>query len=514
MSQEKKTIKKTTVKINEMPHSYETEEAMLGCVLLDNEIQNDVLLTLSDDDFYSNANRVIFSAMKGIIKSNTLLDFYTLADKLEREGIIEEAGGIEHLTEIASAVTSTANYNKYLSILHRDGVLRRLIHASNCIIEKSLESVSESDAVAFAEKSVYDIAQKQATENLYQAKDVVPEILHKFDVISRDKSAYFGIRTGFERLDRITNGLQNGDMIVIGARPSCGKTSLGMNIVENAAIMYGKKCMVFSLEMGKAQLVQRMLCSVAEIDMGDAIRAQLNKTQWKRLEEAREHISKADITINDSAIISPKEILSICRRVKQRKGLDLILIDYIGLLSPDEKNKNNNRQNEVSEISKGLKAIAKDINVPVIVLAQLSRVAVNDKTRGVTRKPQLSDLRESGSIEQDADIVMLIHRPDKVNNSLSEEDKAKNNIKSNVAEIYVEKQRNGATGMFKLFFKDSCTKFVDYNEEEHQEEESLPDDLGPKELKDDGFKDDEQFENIDDDKPYEYDDDDGSIFGE
>ena len=451
---------------NALPYSKEAEQALLCAILIDNEVQVEVLSTLSEEDFYLEAHKSIYESMSEISRTTTPLDLITLSDSLLQKGDLERVGGIEYLTNIAQIIPSTANYKKYYSIVKRNSTLRKLIRGANKIIENALTSDNEEDALTTAEQIIFNLSKNvDGNEYLTTINEVVPTVLHKFDMVSKDKNALFGIKTHFAKLDSLTNGLQNGDMILIGARPSIGKTSFGMNIVENVALKSGKKCAVFSAEMGRESITQRLICSVAEVSMTDATRGNLKAPEWKRLEIARKMISNADIYICDKPGIPPKEILSISRKLKRKKGLDMILIDYIGLLGNDETKASNTRQNEVAAISKSLKGLARELNVPVIVLSQLSRSVVQDN-----RRPQLSDLRESGAIEQDADIVMFIHRPDK-NKNLTEEEKIKKGIKDNVAEIYLDKQRNGNTGMFKLFFKASCTKFVDYIEEEQTEKE-------------------------------------------
>ena len=252
------------------------------------------------------------------------------------------------------------------------------------------------------------------------------------------------------------NGLHNSDLIILAARPAVGKTSFSMNIVENVALQ-GYSCAVFSLEMGKEQLVQRMMCSVAGVSMENAMKGKMNKTEWLKIAKAKETLSNAKIFIDDSAIVSPQEVLSKCRRLKSTVGLDLIMVDYIQLMTPGSRKNSENRQQEITEISRNLKILAKEINVPVIALSQLSRAVETRKGR-----PQLADLRESGAIEQDADIVMFIHRPDR---SATEKEIAEGKVQKNVAEIIIEKHRNGPTGLVKLYFKGECTKFVNLNEE-------------------------------------------------
>jgi replicative DNA helicase len=285
-------------------------------------------------------------------------------------------------------------------------------------------------------------------------------ILHKvFDhltELSQSDSAIPGLSTGLRDLDAKINGLNKSDLLILAARPAVGKTSFAMNLVENIALQ-GYSCAVFSLEMSREQLTERMLCSVAGVSMENAKKGKMNKTEWLKMAKAREKLSSAKIFIDDSAVIRPREIISKCRRLKSRFGLDFVMIDYIQLMTPDKSRNSDSRQNEISEISRSLKILAKEVNVPVLALSQLSRAVETRKGR-----PQLSDLRESGAIEQDADIVMFIHRPDK---SATEKEIAEGKVQKNVAEIIIEKHRSGPTGLVKLFFKGECTKFLNLNED-------------------------------------------------
>ncbi len=438
---------------NEMPHNLEAEQSLLGCILIDQDIQLDVLSALSEDDFYAESHKYIFNAMKEINAQNVPIDLVTLIDALEKSISLEKAGGVDYLTDLTGIIPSTANYKHYLDIVKRDGILRRLVRGSSEIIKEAQNSTDDQTALAFAEKKIFDISSTLDTSSMVRIDSVIPEVMNKFDAINKDKNAFQGLKTGFTKLDYMTNGLHNTDYVLIAARPSYGKTSLAMNIVENIATTTDKVCAVFSLEMGKEQLAQRMVCSVAGISMEDALKGKLDKDKWLKVAKARELLSKAKIFIDDSALITPQKMLSKCRRLKRKHGLDLVMVDYIQLMNDDGTKRSDNRQVEISNISRGLKILAKEINVPVIALSQLSRSV--EARAG--QKPQLSDLRESGAIEQDADIVMFIHRPDR---AASEKEIAEGAVQQNVAEIIIAKHRNGPTGVVKLYFKGECTKFV------------------------------------------------------
>ncbi len=440
----------------EMPHSLEAEQSLLGCVLMDAVVQSEIGSQISEDDFYSESHKYIFSTMESIIKENQPVDFVTLSDALEKRGELEAVGGIEYINQLTNVLPSSANYQRYVEIVRRDSMLRKLIRGSADIIQESEKSTDEFSALAFAEKTIYDISNTADTSTMKKIGSIIPDVMTKLDELSKDTSGYRGIKTGFKGLDNKLNGLQKSDLIILAARPAVGKTSLAMNIVEQVALQ-GYTCAVFSLEMGKEQLVQRMMCSVAGVSMENALKGRMTKTEWLKIAKARELLSNSKIYIDDSAAVTPRELISKCRRLKRKSGLDLVMVDYIQLMSSDAKKGEDNRQQEISNISRNLKILAKELNVPVIALSQLSRAVESRKGR-----PQLADLRESGAIEQDADIVMFIHRPDK---SATEKEIDEGKVKRNVAEIIIEKHRNGPTGIVELYFKGECTKFVNLNYE-------------------------------------------------
>lgn len=442
--------------LGEMPHNLEAEQALLGCLLMDTKIQVEISAYIHEEDFFAESHKNIFHAMMEIIKRNQPVDVVTLIDALEKLGTLEQAGGITYLAELTKVIPSSANYHRYLDIVTRDSLLRKLIKGSAEIIGECQKSQDSNSALAFAEKTVYDISNTADTSEMVKINAVIPDVMTKFDELSKDKSSFKGIKTNFKGLDNLLNGLHKSDLMILAARPAVGKTSFAMNIVENIALQ-GYTCAVFSLEMGRDQLVQRMMCSVAGVPMNNAMKGKMNKTEWLKIAKAREMLSNTKIFIDDSAMITPQQMLSKCRRLKSKHGLDLVMVDYIQLMSPEKSSKSDNRQQEISEISRTLKILAKEINVPVLALSQLSRAVEARKGR-----PQLADLRESGAIEQDADIVMFIHRPDK---NATEKELAEGKVQPNVAEIIIEKHRNGSQGVVKLYFKGECTKFMNINEE-------------------------------------------------
>ncbi|MDE6274371.1 MAG: replicative DNA helicase, partial [Clostridiales bacterium] len=386
--------------LNQMPHNIDAEAALLGCIIIDAEIQSELLENLTDDDFYQESHKEILNAMKAIYGGRKTVDVVTLTDQLDRDAKLDRAGGLQYITELAQNTPSAANYKQYLEIVRRDAVNRTLIRAAKEIIENSMKGEEERDAISFAEKKVYDISKRNDHRGLTGMEDgeVIQEVLKKFETIQADPNAFRGVPTGFKHLDRITGGLQKSDLIVLAARPGMGKTSLAMNIVENASLKHSRVCAVFSLEMPRVQIVQRLLCAHAGVSMEKALSGKLAQKEWKNLMLASDRLQKSKIYVDDSSRVTPAEILSKCRRLKSSAGtLDLVMIDYIQLMGGESKTVkgSENRQQEIASITRDLKIMAKELDVPVIALSQLRRIQ--------TKEPQLSDLRESGAIEQDAD---------------------------------------------------------------------------------------------------------------
>ena len=446
-------------KTNVMPNNLEAEQSLLGCMIIDNEILADVLDGLEEKDFYHESHQHIISAIKVVFNERKPLDIITLSDRLESDGNLEKAGGISYITELAQITPSAANYKHYLDIVKRDSTNRALIRAARDIVEFSKTSDDSVKSIQFAEEKIYDVSRSKDSSSVkdIRVSDGLDAVIEKFNNLAKDKDAYRGLSTGFIRLDKLTNGLQKSNLVVIAARPGMGKTSLAMNIVEHAAVGEGKVCAVFSLEMSETEILQRLLFSTAGVSMSSGMSGKLTDNDWKRLAKASEKLRKSRIFIDDSSRVTPAEILSKCRRIKARNNdnLDLIMIDYIQLMSSGRKNEEN-RVQEVASITRDLKIMAKELNVPVIALSQLRRIQSGE--------PQLSDLRESGAIEQDADMVMFINRPDV---SASEDDILKNKVIKGEAFLNVAKNRHGGLERIKLRFKGELTKFVnpEFNEE-------------------------------------------------
>ncbi len=451
MPPKKAPIKQTRT----IPHNLEAEQSVLGSVLYDSETAADIVTMLAPEDFYSESHKFIFEAMQAVYRQNKPVDLVTLADALETGGTLSQAGGIPYITEITAAVPSAANFMHYAEIVRRDSVMRKLIRASGEIVETAHSNATAEEAVSFAEKQVFDIGTADERSGLLPLAPSVTEVIDKFQTIQTDKNALRGMPTGFSALDRLLNGgLHKSDLVLIAARPAVGKSTLAMNIVENAALYSGASCAVFSLEMPKVQIAQRLTCSVANVSMTAALNGKLGLTDWENIWKANKLIEGAKIFVDDSSLVTPPEILSKCRKLKAKSGLDLVMVDYIQLMSGSgRRGGSENRQQEISEISRSLKILAKELSVPVIALSQLSRAVESRKGN----RPQLSDLRESGAIEQDADIVMFIHRPDRVNENADK--LAKGDIREGETELIIAKHRNGATGTVPLMFNGDLVKF-------------------------------------------------------
>ncbi len=470
-----------TQNTNVLPYSLEAEQSVLGSILIDTEVQFEIASKIKAEDFYVEAHKIIYKAMFEILSEAKPIDFVTLIDVLsktpsvkydkkgsdnvelimsaEKKSMLEKVGGIEYITELSKVTPSAANYEYYLDIVKRDSVLRRLIKSSDAIMKDAKSSDNGAKSVAYAEKLIYDISEELDNSSLTNVNENVEGVLDVFQKIQSDKNYLQGLHTGFTAFDDLTNGLHKGNLIILAARPSVGKTTLAMNIVENVAVRHNAVCAVFALEMTKQELTERMLCSIGGVSGQKAKKGKLDSDEWKKLWDAQKIINKAKIFIDDTSMTTVPDILSKCRRLKSMQGgkLDLIVVDHMQLMNAVKSSES--RQSEITEISRGLKMVAKELDVPVIALSQLNRASETGK-----RRPQLSDLRESGAIEQDADIVMFIHRPDRAS---SDEVDVKP-LSRVEAEIILAKNRSGACESFKLLFKGEQTKFVNivYNEPE------------------------------------------------
>jgi len=445
-----------------LPNNFEAEQAVLGCALIDSEICLNIVGKLEENDFYNETHRHIFKAIKDLQRDSVNVDYLTVTDNLDRKGLINNVGGIAYITSLTNVVPSAAGYNHYVEIVRKNSILRQIIITCGDTITKAYDKDSDENILGATEKAIYEIAERDQSGSLERIENALDTVINRIEEIHKNGGATRGLKTGFYAIDKATNGLQKSDMIIIAARPGVGKTSLAMNIVTNAALDSKAKCAVFSLEMGREQLAQRMLFSVANVSMAKALRGDLNEADWAKIWKAEKKLKEADIFIDDNAMNTPSQVLSKCRKLKREKGLDLIAIDYLGLMKSDEKT--DNRQNEVASISRQLKILAKEINVPVMVLCQLNR-SVEQRENGKPGKPVLSDLRESGSIEQDADTVWFIHR------DMSAREIAEDKDGSYTAELIIAKFRNGQPGSVYIGWDGKRTTF--YNLEKDANEQSL-----------------------------------------
>ncbi|MBQ8972460.1 MAG: replicative DNA helicase, partial [Clostridia bacterium] len=405
------------------------------------------LESLQAEDFYNPANREIFSAMQAISAGGRPIDLVTLDDELSRRGRLDAVGGAPYLVEISRAVPSSANIRAYVKIVDERSTLRKLIYAAEKIERDCYQGEEETaDILEMAEKSIYDITMRKGGEELRDIRELLSVTFDKIEELYKNKGKINGVPTGYTELDDMLTGLHGGEFILVAGRPSMGKTSIGMNFIENAAIREKKRAAVFSLEMPAEQLVMRMLCTEARVDMQHVRRGTTTDEEFSKLCDAMITISQASIHVDATPGISASSIRSKARRLQLEEGLDVILIDYLSLMSA--VGRFGSRQEEVSSISRALKALAIELDVPVIVLQQLSRAP----TGRSNHRPMLSDIRESGAIEQDADVVMFVHREDYYDPDTPDK---------NIAELIIAKQRNGALGTVKLGWKGEYTWFMD-----------------------------------------------------
>jgi replicative DNA helicase len=445
--------KAITPSIKVPPHNVEAEQAILAGVLINNDALNQIMDVLSATDFYRESHAHLFEGMIALYNDNEPIDLITLSQKLTEKNLLETVGGIDYLASLVDAVSTSAGILYHAEIVRDLSVRRKLINQCSSISESCFQSWQETDELLdMAEQSIFDIAEEKIGEGFFSLEEVVKGSFKKLESVAEQEGYVTGIPTGFEDFDRLTAGLQPSDLIIIAGRPSMGKTALALNIGYNAAEATNRAVAVFSLEMSKLQLGMRLLGFDAQIDARKLRTGFLRDKDWTRLTEAANRLSALSLFIDDTSWLSVLEMKAKCRRLAKKCDLSLIIIDYLQLIQG--RRSAESRQLEISEISRSLKALAKDLNVPVLALSQLNR-KVEDRPN---KRPQLSDLRESGAIEQDADVIAFVYR-DELYHSTTEENR-------NMAEIIVAKQRNGPTGFFKLTFHKEFTRFRNYTEEE------------------------------------------------
>lgn len=428
------------------PQNIEAEQSVLGAMLIDKDAIGKVTEILTADDFYRESHKIIFNAMLDIYNKNESVDLITVIDALRRSNKLSDIGGVAYVTSIADMVLTAANVKYHADIVAEKSVLRQLIRAATDIAVMGYESSDDvSTLVDKAEQMILNISNRKKSFVFTPINEVLMESVQQIEKLASNKGELTGIPTGFSDLDKLTNGLHRSDFIILAARPSMGKTAFALNVVQNVAIRAQKSVAFFSLEMSKEQLVNRMLCAEANIDAQRMRTGEMRDEDWNNIWQACNTLSKAKIYIDDTAGISVMDMRSRARRLKAEHGLDLVVIDYLQLM---QGSKNNDRQQEVSDISRSLKALARELGVPVIALSQLSRSV---ESRQIKR-PMLSDLRESGSLEQDADIVAFLYREDYYNPD----------TENKHTELIIAKHRNGPVDTVNLFFHKQFTKFVGF----------------------------------------------------
>jgi replicative DNA helicase len=428
------------------PHNLEAEQSLLGSLLIDRDAIIKVASQIKSDDFFQGANGTIYQAILDLYNRREPTDFVTLTDELTRREKIDQVGGLAYLSSLLNAVPTAVHVEYYGRIVERTATLRRLIDAGATIVSIGYQDgVETEDALDAAERAIFDVSQRRSTRDFQSISDVLDRFFDQIDYMQQHRGAFVGTATGFTDLDQLTGGLQKSDLIIVAARPSVGKTAFALGMAYGAAVQHGKTVGIFSLEMSAEQLVQRLLATETGVDSHRLRLGQIDDHEWDRISRAFGKLAEAKIYIDDSSGLNVMELRSKARRLQAEQGVDLIIVDYLQLM---HSRRSENRVQEISEISRGLKGLARELNVPVVALSQLSR-AVESRS---DHRPMLSDLRESGSIEQDADIVMFIYR-DEVYDPNTE--------KKGIAELIVAKHRNGPVGTVNLRFFDKTARFAD-----------------------------------------------------
>ena len=437
-----------------MPQNIEAEEAILGAILVNPSCMNRIVENLSPEAFYKPAHRYVYEAMLQLYNGGQdNIDIVSVSDTLNINQKLELVGGRAFINDLSYNTITTANVEYYAKIVQEKAIKRSLINAGSEIVSTGYDVNPIEESLEQAEKLIFDIASQKASKSLISIKDIVNDVYQKIEERANNKGQLTGVPTGFYDLDTYTNGLQKSDLIILAARPAMGKTAFALNIAQNVALRAKVPVAIFSLEMSKDQLAQRLMCSEAEVDTQRLKTGNVQAKDWDKLAKAMADLYDAKIYIDDTAGCTITDLRAKCRRLAMaEKNLGLIVIDYLQLI---EGTGREDRMQQISSISRGLKILAKELNVPIIALSQLSR-AVEGRT---DKRPMLSDLRESGSIEQDADIVMFIYRDEYYKNANEEEDEAEKAANKGEAEIIIAKHRNGPVGTVKLLFQGSITKF-------------------------------------------------------
>ena len=430
------------------PQSLETEKALLGALMIRPDAMNDITDQLSPDAFYAEKHRILYRAMLALWGKNEPIDIESVRAKLADSNHLESIGGVSYLADLASEVPAASNAAHYANLVQKKYVLRSLIDAGEFVAELGFDEATElDDTLDKAEKKVYEIAHSSTLSKFVSVKETLTDAWERLEHLQENKGELRGIPTGFKDLDQLLAGLQKSDLVILAARPSMGKTALALDIARQTAVKHGTTVGIFSLEMAAQQLVDRMVAAEAKVNSWNLRTGNIRDADdFERIRDAYDRLSRAPIFIDDSPSSNVLKMRAVARRLKREQGLGLLIVDYLQLMVPTGARASDSLVQQVTEISRSLKVLARELDVPVLALSQLSRAV--EQRRG---KPRLSDLRDSGSIEQDADVVMFIHREDKMSD---------NQDRPNVAEILVEKHRNGPVGSIELYFDDKRTTFV------------------------------------------------------
>jgi replicative DNA helicase len=452
-----KEIESTLAKLP--PQNVEAEQSVLGAILIDNNALITALELVGEDDFYRESHRRIFSSMGELFDKNEPIDLITLTDQLKRKNELDAVGGSGYLASLVSMVPTSANVRYHSKIVREKAMLRGLLRSVTDIASNVYESeLDPEELIDFAEKTVFDLSDKRIKTSFVTLKEVIKDSFQMIEHLYDRKEAITGVSSGFSKLDELTTGFQKSDLIIVGGRPSMGKTAFSLNIAQHVGVELKEPVAIFSLEMAKEQLAFRMLCSEAMVNSNDIRKGFIRKDDWHKLTSAASKLAESPIFIDDSSGMTVLEMRAKARRLKAEHGLSLIIVDYLQLMRG--RGNAERREQEISEISRSLKGLAKELRVPVIALSQLNRGV---ETRGGSKKPTLADLRESGAIEQDADVIIFLYRDEVYNKEIQEN--------KNKAEIIVAKQRNGPTDTVTLTFLSHCTRFTDYADREYQDVE-------------------------------------------
>ncbi len=433
-----------------LPHNVDAEKSVLGAILVNNENYYTVVEGLHPEDFYLEAHRTIFREMSEILAQSHAVDLITLQDRMERDSLLETSGGIAYLASLMDGIPHLVNIDLYIEIIREKALFRQMIHATNRIMRECFEQADPAEEVLDrAEGSMFELSERRADTGLVSVKQIEQETHQMLKKLYTEREMITGVATGFNDFDRMTSGLQPADLIILAGRPSMGKTALSLNFAQHVALHKGEPVGIFSLEMSKSQLLMRFLCSEAMVDAHKVRTGYLSHDDFEKLIDTLGTVANSPIFIDDSSTMTIMQMRAKARRMKAEHGLGLVVVDYLQLMSGFGRNENRNQ--EISGISRGLKSLAKELNIPVVALSQLSRAP--EQRAGRDHRPQLSDLRESGSLEQDADVVAFIYREEVYKPSDENE---------GMAELIVAKQRNGPTGTVKLAFQKQFTRFQTY----------------------------------------------------